>query len=216
MSDIPPRLGLMVHLVVAAIFLLPMRCAMADESLGLYVGGAIGLANVEATGEQIDTPSNVYLDTGSFKQNHSALKVMLGIRPISPLGAELAYTDLGHPSGSFNAYPANVTMKGGSAFAVVYLPLSLVDFFLKAGIARTQSEVIGTGVFVPNCSSNALCPQYIGIAHFQLDRTDTEFAAGTGLQYRFDSRTVHAEYERFDAAGAHPSLLSLGFTWTLL
>lgn len=194
--------------------------AMAEDSLGLYVGGAIGQSRVEATGESIYASGSVYDDTGSFKENHSASKVMVGIRPISPLGAEVAYTDFGHAGGGFNGYPANLSMKGVSGFGVLYLPVPVVDVFLKAGVARIQSELNGTGVFSPYCPPNAPCPQYVGpqyvgLAPFRLDRTNTGGAGGAGAQYRFGSWAVRAEYERFNAAGGHPSSLLAGVTWRL-
>lgn len=199
---------------VAVVVLLPIHHAAADNLLGLYIGGAIGQSYVEASGEQIDAGGSVYFDTGSFSETHSAFKVMAGIRPISLLGAELAYMDLGHPSGSFNAFPANVSMNGESAFAVIYLPVPIVDFILKAGLAHIKSEVNGTGYSGPICLPNSLCPLYVGIGPFQLDRTNTGFASGAGAQYKFGSLAVRAEYERFNAAGEHPALLSLGLTWS--
>jgi hypothetical protein len=86
-------------LMVAAVLLiaLPSRQARAADSLGAYVGGAIGQSRVEATGQQIDARSRVIFAIGRFKENHSAFKVMVGIRPISLLGAELAYSEYGHP-----------------------------------------------------------------------------------------------------------------------
>jgi len=191
---------------------LPIRQAGADELLGAYIGGAVGQSHVEATGQQVDVGGSVYRDTGRFDETHSAYKLMLGIRPIPLLGAELAYMDLGHPSGSFNAYPANVSMKGESAFGVIYLPVPTINLFLKAGLARIQSKINGTGYFAPYCPPYALCPLYVGIAPFHLDRTNTGFAAGAGAQYKFGFWAVRTEYERFNAAGEHPSLLSLGVT----
>ena len=37
---------------------------------------------------------------------------------------------------------------------------------------------------------------------------------GLGAQYKLGSWAVRAEYERFNAAGENPSLLSVGITWT--
>ncbi len=206
---------------VALALLLPIFQVMAADPVGLYVGAAISQSRVEANGQHIDAGSLVYTDTGSFKENDSAFKLMVGIRPTSLLGAELAYNDFGHPSGSFNVLgPANVSMTGESAFGLLYLPVPLIDFFLKAGVARIQSTLNGTGTFKPNCLDGHLCPlqsvEFIGIEPFQLDRTNTSFAAGAGLQYKLGSWAVRAEYERFNAAGGNPSLASLGFTWMFL
>ena len=211
-------------LLILASFALLARTssnAMAGDSLGLYVGGAIGQSRVEATGEGIYASGTVYDDTGSFKENHSAFKGMVGIRPISLLGAEVGYTDFGHASGGFNTYRADLSMKGVSGFGVLYLPVPVVDVFIKAGVARVRSELNGTGVFAPYCPPNAPCPlyvgpQYVGLAPFRLDRTNTGGAGGAGAQYQLGSWAVRAEYERFNAAGGHPSLLSAGITWRFL
>jgi Outer membrane protein beta-barrel domain len=203
-------------LILAFLVLLaqPTRNAVAEDLLGLYVGGAIGQSHVESTGQTTYALGNVYYDTGSFRENHFAFKGMVGIRPISLLGAEVGYTDFGHPSGAFNAYPADESMKGVSAFGVLYLPVPIVDVFLKAGVARIQSELNGTGHGGPNCSANGPCPEYVFIAPFQLNRTNTGGAGGVGAQYKYGSFAVRAEYERFNAAGGNPSLLSVGVTWT--
>jgi len=187
--------------VVFAAALLQSRHALAGDLLGLYVGGAVGQSQVEA-----NVPT-----VGDFKENHSAFKVIAGIRPISLIGAELSYIDFGHPSGNINGAPSDVSEKGADAFGVLYLPVPVVEVFVKAGLARLQSTSnsvtpgVGTCVFNnPNC------------ALFRLDRTDTSFAAGAGAQLKLGTWAVRAEYERFNAAGGNPSLISLGVTWTFL
>lgn len=188
----------------------------ADDLLGPYAGVAIGQSHVVATGQVTSTPAFLYFDQGSFDQNHLAFQVMAGIRPISVLGAELDYLDLGHPGGSFNTHSADLGMKGGAAFAVFYLPVSSIDLYLKAGIARIPSELNGIGTFGPHClfSPVSACAAAIGIGPFRLGRTNTSGAAGAGAQYKFGSLAVRAEFERFNAAGEHPSLLTLGVTWS--
>jgi hypothetical protein len=210
-ADIP-----LLILGTLALLAQPSGQAVAEDLLGLYAGGAIGQSRVEATGQRVYALGNVYYDTGNFKESHSAFKVMVGIRPLSLLGAEVAYTDFGHPSGGFGAHPADVSMKAGTAFGVLYLPVPIVDVFLKAGVARVQSEVNGTGVYGPQCSSNGPCPLYVGLAPFKLNRTNTAGAGGVGAQYKFGPWSVRAEYERFNAAGGNPSLLSAGITWSFL
>ena len=191
-------------MVVLTVAILPTQHAFAADLLGLYVGGAVGQSQVEA-----NVPT-----VGDFKENHSAFKVIAGIRPISLIGAELSYIDFGHPSGNINGSPSDVSEKGADAFAVLYLPVPVVDVFVKAGLARLQSTTnsglrIGVGACTitnPNC----------GPVLFRLDRTNTSFAAGAGAQFKLGPWAVRAEYERFNAAGANPSLVSLGLTWTFL
>ena len=175
--------------------------ALAEDLLGLYLGGAVGQSQVEAT-----VPS-----VGDFKENHSAFKVIAGIRPISLIGAEISYVDFGHPSGYVNAVSSSVSQKGADAFAVLYLPVPVVDVFVKAGLARLQSTVNSINVGVGTCTTTDP-----NCALFRLDRTDTSFAAGAGAQFKFGLGAVRAEYEHFDAAGGNPSLVSLGFSWTFL
>jgi opacity protein-like surface antigen len=187
---------------------LPIRQAGADELLGAYVGGAIGQAHVVASATY---PSIVNVHPGEFDENHSAYKVVVGIRPISFVGAELSYNDFGNPSGELFYHPANVSIRGPAAFGVLYLPITILDIYAKAGVARLHDTLSG---FFPNgdlvCAPGVPC----GTVPFRLDRTNTTFAAGAGVQHKFGRWAVRAEYERFNADAEHPSVLSLGLIWT--
>src|SRR6267378_1840320 len=115
-------------LVVAALMLIavPYRLSHAEDLLGLYVGGAAGKAQVEATAPYVP----------NFHESHAAFKLLAGIRPISLVGVEIAYDDFGHPNRHNGFLATDVSMKGESVFGVVYLPVPIVDIFLKAGLAR--------------------------------------------------------------------------------
>lgn len=183
--------------------LLPAQPAAAVDLLGLYVGGAVGQARVEADGASFSPTS--------FKENHGAYKLMAGIRPISLLGVEVAYMDFGDPSGSLDTLPADVKMKGTAAFGVLYLPVPVVDVYAKLGFARIQSTVTGQ---IP-----IACPVTFGPCTpppFQVARTSTGITGGAGVQFKLGSVAVRGEYERFNAAGGNPGLVSLGLTWTFL
>ncbi|HTB65415.1 MAG TPA: outer membrane beta-barrel protein [Steroidobacteraceae bacterium] len=215
-SKIYPHIPLLI--LVACVFLAqPGGHAVAEDLLGLYLGGAIGQSQVEAAAPQLlDSGHYRLLGAGGFKESHSAFKVMVGLRPISLLGAELAYVDLGHPSGNLGPQTnGDVSMKGAAAFGVVNLPVPVIDIFLKAGVARLQSTVHGMGTVTVVCPNGSLCPGAILSNYpFELGRTNTGFAAGAGAQYKMGSWAVRAEYERFNAAGGNPSLLSAGLTWS--
>lgn len=187
----------------------PANKSMAENLLGLYAGAAVGQSQVD-TGSGGVVPS----PTDHFRKNHSAFKIMAGVRPISLLGAELAYIDFGHPSGALGGAPADVGMKAVAAFAVLYLPVPVVDVYVKAGAARLQSTINGTvysacvilpGQLPGNCQPSA---------PFRVDRTNTSFAAGAGAQFKVGSLAVRAEYERFTTVGGNPRLVSVGITWT--
>lgn len=197
--------------IVTAIvaFVLPGGNAMAEDLLGMYVGGAVGQAQVSAYANSASFNPIASGGAGEFKENHAAFKAAVGIRPISLFGAELEYADLGHPSGNLFGYPADASIKGTAAFGIVFLPVPVVDIYVKAGAARLQSTLSGFVPYLPLCGGCAP-------PRFEQDRTNTAFAAGAGAQYKFGSLAARAEYERFSVAGEHPSVVWLGLTWTFL
>jgi hypothetical protein len=130
--------GVLIAVSFAILVAAPAKEAIAENPLGFYAGANIGQSQVD-TGSGGVVPS----PTDHFRENHSAFKILTGIRPISLLGAELAYIDFGRPSGSLGGAPADVRMKAVAAFAVVYLPVPVVDVYLKAGVARLQSTING-------------------------------------------------------------------------
>jgi hypothetical protein len=201
------RISIVAAFVACA---LPSGNATAEDLLGMYVGGAIGQGQI-AESASYPTIANPYL--GEFKENHAAFKVMVGIRPISLVGAELTYIDFGHPSGSIFNYSANASLKGPAAFGILYFPVPVIDLYLKAGIARLQSDLSG---FYASADLICVGGEPCGVARFRLDRTNTSGAGGAGAQYKFGPWAVRAEYERFNAAGGNPSLLSVGVTGTFL
>jgi opacity protein-like surface antigen len=185
------RLGLAA--AVALVLPAALSGVQAANPLGIYAGGAFGQARVDAS-----LPT-----TGQFSEDHSSYKIMVGLRPIGVLGAELAYVDFGHPvrtNGGVvtpEAALSDVTMKGETAFGMFYLPVPVVDVYAKAGLARLQS------------TAGVCCPEFPTAS-----RTNTSWAGGAGVQYKLGAFGVRGEYERFNAAGGNPHLLSLGATWT--
>jgi opacity protein-like surface antigen len=176
--------------------LLPLSGAQAANPVGLYAGGAFGQARVDAS----------LPNAAQFSENHSTYKIMVGVRPIGVLGAELAYVDFGHPGHSNGTLVSDVAMKGETAFGMFYFPVPVVDVYAKAGLARLQSTA-GVGfACLPIC---LLAPQFPTVS-----RTNTSWAGGAGVQLKLGAAGIRAEYERFNAAGGNPYLLSLGATWT--
>ncbi|HLQ12716.1 MAG TPA: outer membrane beta-barrel protein [Steroidobacteraceae bacterium] len=171
--------------------------ARALDLIGIYAGGAFGQAQVEA-----GTPS-----FGSFKKDHSAYQLMAGLRPIAPFGIELEYLDFGHPSAVVGGWPTDLKMRGTAAFAVMYLPLPVLDVYAKAGIARLESQL--------RVVTNIPCAPP-GCNIFRTDSTDSHFAAGVGVQVKLGSWTVRGEYAGFKVAGGTPGLTSIGLMRTFL
>jgi opacity protein-like surface antigen len=205
---------------VILITALPLRQTQAEGSPGLYLEGAFGQAKVAARG--LPDPFTGTTRIGDFKENHSAYQVAVGARPISLVGAELAYFDFGHPRAIVGSIATpiigvsdvsgDVAMKGSAAFGILYLPVPILDVYVKAGLARIESTARTTVTL----SGPILC--IVGHPQCQFSQqhetTNTGFAAGAGAQYKLGRWAARAEYERFNADGAHPSLLSLGIAWT--
>lgn len=203
--------------------------AQADDPLGLYIGAAYGQAHIRV--HQGDAIPGSTSPLAGLDLTHSAFKAIVGIRPLSFIGAEVSYMDFGQvfamngqviELGTTTLATVNserASQKGESAFALLYLPVPIIDVYAKAGLARitTHYDVTYTG-FIPGVGT---CPigkpncGVLGTATASRDTTDTAFAYGVGLQWKLGSWAIRGEYERFDAAGANPSLASIGMTYWL-
>ncbi len=223
------RLSFLPTLALPALILCSlgaMTAAHADDLLGLYVGAAFGQAHVRA---QPTLPGVGGI--GNIDETHSAFKGMAGVRLLSFLGAEVSYMDFGSVTSmggeqfSGPQYDTLVTseqasQKGEAAFAVLYLPVPIIDVYVKAGISRITTDFRSTyEEYNPGAGT---CPighpdcSVVGVFTATRDSTDTSFAYGAGVQWKLGNWAVRGEYERFDAAGANPTFLSLGMTYWIL
>lgn len=178
------------------------NAAGAADLLGLYAGGAVGQADVNA---QQSLNSALY----DFDVHHNAWKVMLGVRPISLVGAEIEYLDFGQPRRNSALGITSVEDKAAALSALLYVPLPVpyFDVFGRVGLARLQNDVtahlpLACPVGFPSCGL------------FQLNRTDTQLAYGGGAQIKIQKLSVRVEYERIQASNGNPELFSLGLTWS--
>jgi opacity protein-like surface antigen len=185
--------------------LVPAHQAVAGNLLGLYLGGAVGQSQLDVGIPTVVAPFSTY----NFKENHSGYEFMVGVRPISLLGAELEYLDFGHPSSSAGTMTNDVSIKGSGAFALLYLPIPIVDVFVKAGLAKLETSSTSYDPQV-NCgvAPNPNCP------YASWHDTTTDFAAGAGIQFKFLSWAVRGEYQQFRVPGGSPKFLSIGVTYT--
>ena len=201
---------------------LPAGRSAAADLVGMYVGASVGQGRVEAEALSNPLPPTV-ATIGTFKEDHSAYKLAVGIRPVSVIGAEFEFVDFGHPSGGISAATsapgsasasADVHMSGLGAFGMLFLPVPVVDIYIRAGLARIDTS----GNVAVTLHGPILCVPTAPACQFSQasSTTDTGFAAGIGAQVKFGSWAVRAEYERFSAAGGYPSLASIGVTWTFL
>jgi Outer membrane protein beta-barrel domain len=208
------------YLALAIAACLTYANANAGDTLGFYTGGSVGQSNVRAS--HLDFiglyPPNPTPGTVSISKSTIGWKVFAGIRPISLLGAEIAYTDFGHPTASQGpprgfglAYQAALRARATTALGVLYapVPVHFLDVYAKAGVARLETTADASGAF--GCWAPLQCAAYP--VTVRRDQTDARFAYGAGVQARLRGIGVRLEYERISAATGNPDLLSVGLTW---
>jgi len=193
------------RLACAALLACGPGAARAADLLGYYFGGTYGKATVDASTGLVS----------GYGVHSSAYTVIAGWRPTLELSAELQYLDFGHSSGTSTYRNSNVPLtnsasrKGEGAFGILYLPTPIVDFYMKAGLAKlhtTATTIVGT------CPRGGVCPPLSN--PLPVDSTGVGVAGGGGVMYRFRSLEIRAEYARFAALGGNPYMVTGGFTWT--
>jgi hypothetical protein len=221
------RMLCLLALVTPAIAAAPLAHA-ATDLLKFYLGASLGRADLRAR-----YPALIAIPTGvadgSFSRADTAWQLTGGIRTLEVLGVEVDYFDLGDGAatvaspGPDTVADAHLSQSGEAAFAVFHLPIPLVDVYFKAGIARLRSQASAT-ITGPGCLPGYACPLFCitglpcGVSsHNQsLATTETKFAAGAGVAWKLGDWSIRGDYERFTALGEHPSLVSLGVTWSFL
>ncbi len=197
--------------------------------LNFYVGASLGHASLRAKDSSL-IAATYRGSLGGFDRGDFAYQIVAGVRGLDLLGAEIDYFNLGNGSvspswsGLGAVTNARISQKGEAAFAVLYLPVPVIDLYLKAGIARLTTDLNASGN-TGACPPGSECPFFICLGcsppvpspfHGTLDRSETTFAAGAGVQWTIGDWAVRGEYERFDALGEHPDLLTVGVIWTIL
>lgn len=141
--------------------------------------------------------ANIDINQGlaQVDSDDTGFKFIAGLRPLDWFAVEASYVNFGEPEQG--ALAANAD--GISAFGVFFLPVGPVDVFAKAGLISfdTSIEVDGLG---------------------DIYREDgTDLAYGLGVQLRFLSLSVRAEYEKFEIDDVKDAnMLSIGVTYTFL
>jgi hypothetical protein len=205
------RTSVYILLLAAGVTCVSPR-VLADDLLGFYLGAAIGESHVRIDKQIIGDTNYDY----SFDGQHTAWKVSAGIRPISPLGVELEYTDFGNPSprvidAGFGALTQG-DAKAVTLFGVGYLPLPVpfLEVYGKLGIARLHTRTTELPP-TPSCpAGDAPC----GSAPFNISDSSTDVAYGAGIAGKTGTLAIRAEYERIGTSGGNPDIFSLGVTWT--
>lgn len=202
----------MKSLAFLVALILGSGCAYAAASdsnpLEFYIGGSVGRSDV-----RVSTWEPPSFEVPGFHEHATGWKVLLGVRPVRLLAAELSYIDFGHPNGNANAgiyiWHSNVLQRAPTLSGLLYLPIPIpiLGVYARAGIARLESS----GSSYSTCS-NGPCP-FIIIPPYRINRTNTDFLYGAGLQVRLSALSIRVEYERINASIGNPDLLSAGLTW---
>jgi hypothetical protein len=195
--------------ICAVAFCAVSAAAIAADPLGFYIGGSVGEADFRGTSD-ISGPTLI------FDERHPGWKAFVGARPIPFLGFEVAYTDFGnaHAPGPPVIFPAyfndSSRQSAVTAFGVGYLPLPIpfLELYGKLGVARLDTEVQETAQPF-GCYFLA---SYCGPTTTTQNLRSTDFAYGAGVQAKFGEFAVRAEYERINAIGGDPDLLSVGMS----
>jgi opacity protein-like surface antigen len=208
--------------IAGLVMMLGFAPVITADPLGFYIGAGVGHSQVRTDLDFGDFGAPGFSGPYSINGSATGWKLMAGIRPLSILGAEVAYIDFSSVDGaaSITATPAhgglNVTAtshpKAAALFAVGYLPIPLpyLDVFAKAGVAQLKSDVGATGQ--ATCPVNLPClPVYV--PPYSASGTSTHPVYGTGAQLKFKGFAVRAEFERISAGSGNVDLLSLGVTF---
>jgi hypothetical protein len=156
--------------------------AVGVPGADLYMGVGLGRSDAD-----IDV-------IGDFNPKDTGWKIFVGGRVISYFGAEIDYVDFGKPDGD----DASLKYKALAGYGLFYLPLPLpvVDFYVKAGVARMDSDL--------RVTANSF------------NTKDTTFAYGGGVQVKLGSFALRGEYEKYKVDDAKPSMMTVAFSKSFL
>ena len=166
--------------------------ARADDLLGLYVGAGAGQSTLHQDVYQVDAHATGW-------------KVLAGWRPLSVVGAEIEYANLGSKNVTYQSLGTQVSTDAHATalFALGYLPVPLpwFDLYGKLGAARVQAN---TKV---SCYFGSACTPFVID-----DSSRTSIAWGAGAQFKLGLPAVRVEYERFSGSQGNDSLLTAALT----
>lgn len=161
---------------IALLSLLPGLAYAGGES-GLFIGGGIGQATLEA--DATDPSGGANFD---FEGDDSAYKIILGynfgVVPMLDLAVEGSYVDFGKIDGTSSGRAATTELTGYDAFGLVGANFGPFGLFGKAGMINWDSDAVLDGAPVSD--------------------SGTDPAYGVGVRMQLFSITLRGEYELFD------------------
>lgn len=127
----------------------------------------------------------------------SSWKAYVGFRPLSFIGAELDYLDLGRETSTFvGGTVSSSDAKAFAGYAVGFLPIPVpfLDVFGKAGLSRWQLD----GTNTPPVPLVPVGGGGTGPSIFSFSSRGTSFAYGAGAQLHIGNIGARLEYEKFN------------------
>jgi hypothetical protein len=172
----------MRRLLLITVLALGATAAQADDSL-FYAGAGISRNQL----------SDIYNNGLAYSDiDRTSWKALVGFRPISFVGVEADYMDLGSQSSTFfEGRAAHSNAKAFAAYGVGFLPVPIpfLDLFVKAGLSRWKLD--GN-----TAASN-------GTPLFAFSNDGTSFAWGAGGQAHFGKFAARLEYEHFSISNTN-------------
>ncbi len=157
--------------------------AYADNPEGFYAGAGVGRFNA-----QIDDVQAVGPAVDDWDEDDTAYKVFGGWRFNEIIAFEVAYINLGEPSGEVvPGFNLDASVDGFAPYVVATIPLGIFEVYGRLGYyfydANLATETVAGGR-----------------VEFDEESEDFVYGAGVGLDL-LDHINVRLEYERFDLQG---------------
>ncbi len=157
--------------------------AYADNPEGFYAGAGVGRFNA-----QIDDVQAVGPVVDDWDEGDTAYKVFGGWRFNEIIAFEVAYINLGEPSGEVvPGFNLDASVDGFAPYVVATIPLGLFEVYGRLGYYFYDAN-LGTETVAG------------GRVEFDEESEDFVYGAGIGLDL-LDHINVRLEYERFDLQG---------------
>lgn len=172
-------------LLTAVMLACGSTAAVADENVGLFVGGGVGQFGLEF--DDIDDAAGDF----DFDESDTAFKLFAGWRFNPYISAELAYMNLGNPSDAFddgvNTGEIDTDVSGFAPYLVGTLPLGMFELYARVGYLFYDVDVdvnFGSGSFGSSDSGEAFA-----------------YGVGAGIVV-LDHLNFRLEYEKYEISDA--------------
>ena len=157
--------------------------ASADNPDGFYAGAGVGRFNA-----QIDDVDAVQPTIEGWDEEDTAYKIFGGWRLNDYVAFEVAYINLGEPSGEVvPGFNLDTQVDGFAPYVVATIPLGIFEVYGRLGY-YFYDATLGTETVAG------------GRVTFDEESEDLVYGAGIGLDL-LDHINVRLEYERFDLEG---------------